>query len=162
METTGMSANDALERLYELAVALVDGMDRGLGERGLTRARAELIWRLHRQGSMTQRALSQALQCTPRNVTGLVDALEASGLVARQPHPTDRRATLVALTAQGQRAAAAWQADYQDVGTLLFAKLEPAELARFATTLDTLLQRLRESAGITVTAPGTGTGDTAC
>jgi DNA-binding MarR family transcriptional regulator len=139
-----MDANGALERLYELAVLLVDGMDRGLGEQGLTRARAELIWRLHRQGPMTQRDLSRMLQCTPRNVTGLVDALEAGDLVVRRPHPTDRRATLVALTQQGVRAAAAWQAGYQDVGVLLFADLASDELARFAATLDTLLQRLRD------------------
>jgi DNA-binding MarR family transcriptional regulator len=142
-ETDGTLANSALERLFELAVLLVDAMDKGLGERGLTRARAELIWRLSQQGAMTQRALSQVLQCTPRNVTGLVDALETSGLVARQPHPTDRRATLVALTEQGQRAAMDWQAGYQGVGTLLFADLDAGELARFVTTVDLLLQRLR-------------------
>ncbi len=41
---------------------------------------------------MTQRALADALQVTPRNVTGLVDALADSGFVERAPHPTDRRA----------------------------------------------------------------------
>lgn len=147
---TDTNPSGVLERLYELAVLLVDGMDRGLGEQGLTRARAELIWRLHRQGPMTQRDLSRMLQCTPRNVTGLVDALEAGGLVVRRPHPSDRRATLVALTEQGERAAAAWQAGYQDVGALLFADIEPGELGRFATTLDILLKRLRS--GIAVTA----------
>jgi hypothetical protein len=35
---------------------------------------------------------------SPRNVTGLVDGLAESGFVTREPHPTDRRATLVALT----------------------------------------------------------------
>jgi DNA-binding MarR family transcriptional regulator len=45
---------------------------------------------------MTQRELSQALDCPP-NVTGLLDTLEASAFVARQPHPTDRRATLSQL-----------------------------------------------------------------
>lgn len=149
MKTTG--PQDALERLFELAALLVDGMDRGLGEHGLTRARAELIWRLHQRGPMTQRALSQTLQCTPRNVTGLVDALESGGLVARRPHPTDRRATLVALTKQGERAAADWQAGYQDVGKILFAELDPAELAAFAATLETLLLRLRNGAAAEVT-----------
>jgi DNA-binding MarR family transcriptional regulator len=146
MATTGKHASEMLERLYEVAVLLVDGMDHGLVERGLTRARAELIWRLHQQGPLTQRALSQALQCTPRNVTSLVDALEGAGLVTRRPHPTDRRATLVTLTEQGERAAADWQAGYQEVGRLLFSDLDPAELARFAATLDTLLQRIRAAA----------------
>jgi DNA-binding MarR family transcriptional regulator len=146
METTGTIADSALERLFELAGLLVEGMDHGLGERGITRARAELIWRLRRKGPMTQRALSQALRCTPRNVTSLVDALEASGFVVRRPHPTDRRATLVALTERGEHAAASWQEGYQKLGQILFADLDPAELAHFAATLAAMLQRLYAAA----------------
>ena len=93
---------------------------------------------------MTQRDLSRMLQCTPRNVTGLVDALEAGDLVvvAAAHRPTEGRA-LVALTQQGERAAAAWRRATRMWG-LLFADLASDELARFAATLDTLLQRLRD------------------
>jgi DNA-binding MarR family transcriptional regulator len=141
-----MQVEDAqvtLERLFELSVLLVDGMEGGLSARGLSRARAEVIWRLQRHGPMTQRALSQALQCTPRNVTGLVDALQADGFVARERHPTDRRATLVQLTQRGTAAAAQWHDGYRTLANLLFADLDAAELARFAATLDDLLARLR-------------------
>jgi DNA-binding MarR family transcriptional regulator len=136
-------AQATLERLFELAVLLVDGMESGLSARGLTRARSELIWRLQRQGPMTQRELSQALQCTPRNVTGLVDGLQADGYVLREPHPADRRATLVRLTARGFEAAAEWRRGYQDLANLLFADLGTAEFARFAAVLDRLLGRIR-------------------
>jgi DNA-binding MarR family transcriptional regulator len=136
-------AQATLERLFELAVLLVDGMESGLSARGLTRARSELIWRLQRQGLMTQRELSQALQCTPRNVTGLVDALQADGYVLREPHPSDRRATLVRLTERGIEAAAEWRRGYQDLANLLFADLGAAEFARFATVLDRMLGRMR-------------------
>jgi len=136
-------AQATLERLFELAVLLVDGMESGLSARGLTRARSELIWRLQRQGPMTQREVSQALQCTPRNVTGLVDALQADGYVLREPHPSDRRATLVRLTERGIEAAAEWRRGYQDLANLLFADLGAAEFARFATVLDRMLGRMR-------------------
>ena len=46
---------------------------------------------------MTQRTLSQALRVSPRNVTGLLDALEAGGYVTRGRHPTDRRAQLMGV-----------------------------------------------------------------
>ena len=39
-------------------------MERGLAERGLSIARAELLWRLLRLGPRTQRELSQDLRCT--------------------------------------------------------------------------------------------------
>ena len=96
-------------------VLLTGAMDLALAERGLSRPRAEVIWRLwQRQPAMSQRELSQALRCTPRNVTDLVDALEAAGLVARGQHPTDRRATQVRLTSQGEAEAARMQAGHRD------------------------------------------------
>lgn len=139
-------ADLAVERLFELAVLLADGMDRGLAKRHLSRARAELLWRLGRGGPMTQRDLSRALACTPRNVTGLVDALEAGGLVARRPHPTDRRATLVTLTGKGGREAARMQTDYRKLARSLFGDLEPALVNRFVGDTDRILERLRHDA----------------
>jgi DNA-binding MarR family transcriptional regulator len=135
----------ALERLFELALLLADGMERGLAERGLSRSRAELLWRLRARSPMTQRELSQALRCTPRNVTDLVDALEAAGLVARGPHPTDRRATLVSLTDRGKAAAARMQAEYRQFATRLFRDVPAAELASFVKVVDHALGRLRDS-----------------
>jgi DNA-binding MarR family transcriptional regulator len=99
--------------------------------------------RLHQTGPVTQRELSEALRCTPRNVTGLVDALEAAGLVAREPHPTDRRATLVTLTGRGRGTASEWQAGYQALAERLFAGVDATEVAGFVATLDRVLDRLR-------------------
>jgi DNA-binding MarR family transcriptional regulator len=138
--------NEVMERLFETGVLLTEAIDRGLAERGLRRARAEVIWRLHQKGPATQRELSDALRCTPRNVTGLVDALEATGLVARSPHPTDRRATLVTLTGQGSALAAEWHTKYQKLATLLVGDLDPAALSAFAAMLDHILERLRTPA----------------
>ena len=135
----------ALERLFELALLLSDGMDRGLAERGLSRSRAELLWRLRARSPMTQRELSQQLRCTPRNVTDLVDALESTGLVARGAHPTDRRATLVSLTDRGKAAAARLQAEYRQFAAELFHDVPAAELASFVKVVDHALGRLRQS-----------------
>jgi DNA-binding MarR family transcriptional regulator len=117
-------------------------MDGGLAARGLTRARAELLWRLGRQGPQTQRALSQLLQCTPRNVTGLVDALEAAGFVTREPHPSDRRATVVSLAKRGAAATARMESEYQEAAKALFVDLDPVDLEAFAMSIDRVLVRL--------------------
>src|ERR1700761_5167301 len=92
---------DALDELLHLVALLNRDMTESLGRLGLTPARAHLVWVLHHQGPATQRALATALSVTPRNVTGLVDALVDTEFVMRQPHPTDRRATLVSLTDHG-------------------------------------------------------------
>jgi DNA-binding MarR family transcriptional regulator len=48
--------------------------------------------------------LAAVLACDNSNVTGLIDRLEARGLVARQPSSEDRRVKRVVLTAAGRRA----------------------------------------------------------
>ena len=144
-------AHQALMRLFELTVRLGEEMEKGLVERGLTRARAAVIWQLHQRGPVTQRTLSQALRVSPRNVTGLLDALEASGYVSRGRHPTDRRATLVSLTEQGAAAAARLHADYEMGARVLLGDVPPADLTAFVSVVDHVLDRLR---GATSTPPG--------
>lgn len=134
----------ALERLFDLAVVLGDLMNHRLQQLGLTPARAEVLWLLNRVGPLTQRQLSQTLKCTPRNVTGLVDALQTAGFVARKPHPTDRRATLVTLTRHGQAVASGWSAEHRQGAGQLFGDISAADLATFVTVLDKVLARLRD------------------
>ncbi|HEX6255980.1 MAG TPA: MarR family winged helix-turn-helix transcriptional regulator [Euzebyales bacterium] len=101
------------------------------------------IWRIGRDGPMTQRQLSDALRCTPRNVTGLVDALENVGLVVRQPHPTDQRATLVTLTDRGNQTARRWHAGYRNLGRHLFGDMNAIHATDLVAALDHILERLR-------------------
>lgn len=54
-------------------------------------------------GTLSMGDLSQRLMVTTGNVTGLIDLMEQEGLVERHPHPTDRRSTLVQMTALGEQ-----------------------------------------------------------
>jgi DNA-binding MarR family transcriptional regulator len=136
---------EAFLRLLQVTLVFSGFMQRGMTERGLTPARGALIWQLHHHGPLTQRALSQALRVTPRNITGLVDALEADGLVTRAPHPTDRRATLVNLTKRGEASAKAMAADYRQGAKDLFGTVDQKALAGFIATADGLLAQLTAS-----------------
>jgi DNA-binding MarR family transcriptional regulator len=75
---------------------------------GLSFARIRTLRRLSGE-PQTLRGLAKALLADPPYVTLIVDDLEKQGLVKRTPHPDDRRAKLVQLTAAGRAAAA--QAD---------------------------------------------------
>jgi DNA-binding MarR family transcriptional regulator len=68
---------------------------------GMSFGRTRAIRRLAR-GPMSMRELADALGIDPANATGLVDDLEAQGLVRRGPHPTDRRAKVVEATRRGK------------------------------------------------------------
>jgi DNA-binding MarR family transcriptional regulator len=86
----------ALDRDRKIAVS---------GALGLSWTRV-LALRLLATQSQTLRALAQRLSADPPYVTLMVDDLEERGLVQRLPHPEDRRAKLVELTAAGRAAAA--------------------------------------------------------
>jgi DNA-binding MarR family transcriptional regulator len=49
------------------------------------------------------RALAQQLFCDPSNVTGIVDRLEARGLIERVGSDRDRRVRIIRLTPEGKR-----------------------------------------------------------
>jgi DNA-binding MarR family transcriptional regulator len=70
----------------------------------VTLPRFDLMAQLDRApNGMTLGELSQRMMVSNGNVTGLVDRLVAQGLIDRRPSPTDRRAQLVSLTAEGRR-----------------------------------------------------------
>jgi DNA-binding MarR family transcriptional regulator len=70
----------------------------------LTGAQARVLGLLSRQ-PLPMRRIAELLKCEPSNVTGIVDRLEARGLVSRQPDPADRRVKLAAVTAEGSATA---------------------------------------------------------
>ncbi|MBV7700565.1 MarR family winged helix-turn-helix transcriptional regulator [Streptomyces sp. TRM70350] len=139
-------ASSSLDRLFELAETLGSMMERGMAERGISRARAGLLWALLHGGPMTQRALAARLGVTPRNVTGLLDALEADGLVVREAHPTDRRALLVSLTDQGRSLTAALRAGRDELAVELFKGMPDEQVAAFTAGLEMVIERLRAAA----------------
>lgn len=68
---------------------------------GITPGQGRALGALLRHGTMRLSELSDQLRIVARSTTEVVDALEADGLVSREPDPSDRRATLVALTPTG-------------------------------------------------------------
>jgi DNA-binding MarR family transcriptional regulator len=67
----------------------------------LTPQQVWLLAELPPEGGAPIGTLADAMQCHSSNVTGMVDRLEARGLVRRQPDASDRRVKLVALTPEG-------------------------------------------------------------
>jgi DNA-binding MarR family transcriptional regulator len=133
-----------LDQVLEVALLINQDMNSSLGDLGLTPARTHLLWELFHRGPSTQRVLADALGVTPRNVTGLVDGLEETGYLTRQPHPLDRRATLVTLTDHGTDVMTQMQKGQEHFARLLFADLSDPELEALRQGLTHVLDRLRE------------------
>ena len=126
----------------EIALLFDADLERSFAGTALTTSRTHLLWELHRLGPCTQRALATALQVSPRNVTGLVDALEAAGYLVRRPHPSDRRAILVTLTDQGVQTMAGMARDREQTAAQLVAGIGAGRLDELSRDLDLITERL--------------------
>lgn len=96
-----MAAVTSLFRAQQILMARIDAVLRPLD---LTFARFEMLTLLgfSRTGAMPLAKASSRLQVHPTSVTNTVERLGQAGLVERQPHPTDGRANLIAITPQGR------------------------------------------------------------
>lgn len=81
---------------------------------------------------------------TPRNVTGLVDGLVTSGHVVREPHPTDRRATLVTPTESGKRTIGELRDSHAELAQQLFGAVPAKRLDSFVIMLDETIATFTE------------------
>ena len=131
----------ALDGILALSTLVTADLERFEREHGLSTARVHLLWQLGTAGPATQRSLADALRVSARNVTGLVDALVSSGHVTREPHPTDRRAVVVTLTAAGRRFVTELQGSHRDLARHLFGEVPESRLAAFVAVLDEITAR---------------------
>jgi len=141
MSSRGDRRRQAMDQVMDVFGRLRVLVDTGTERRGLTHARAGVLMALYRDGSLTGVDLAKRFDVTPRNVTALVDALEAQGLVTREPHPLDRRAVLVAPTRAGRTMAAGMQRGYERMTETMLAGFTDPELA----DLERVVARLAEA-----------------
>ena len=123
------------------ATRLVEGAlrERMRAERGTTLPRFDVMAALYRAGEgLRMSDLSGVLMVSNGNVTGIVDRLEAEGLVERVAVEGDRRAVRVRLTARGRDAFEDMAEEHEVWVDGLLAGLTPAETETAARLLEKL------------------------
>ncbi|MFD4439918.1 MarR family winged helix-turn-helix transcriptional regulator [Nocardia sp. NPDC058519] len=106
---------------------------------GLTPHQARALRVTGEHDGLRLSAIADALRISPRSATEVVDALEEADLVTREPDPTDRRAILVAVTAQGKRTLAALTAARTKDADDFFGRLADHERALLRDILGKLV-----------------------
>jgi DNA-binding MarR family transcriptional regulator len=90
-------------RLLSCATAIEKELQSRFGERGMTLPRFDVLATLDRHpDGMTMGALSRALLVSNGNVTQLAQKLGRDGLIEVAPLASDRRSSIVKLTARGK------------------------------------------------------------
>ena len=84
------------------ALTIIEGFLERMAEFGLRPVDFSVMSVIHHNPGVTSRQLCAALNLLPPNLVGLVQSLEARGLIRRLPHPTDGRAMGLHPTPEGQ------------------------------------------------------------
>jgi len=142
-------ADQAWALLLQVGFKLVSAhFAAAVAEVDLAPAQARALHELDLERPISMRELAERLKSDPSNVTGLIDRLEARGLVERRPDPRDRRIKGLALTAAGARLRA------RLLARLYSAPPAVASLAeRDQRALQDVLQRVVWKSTGAVTAP---------
>jgi DNA-binding MarR family transcriptional regulator len=82
-------------------------------------------------GPTSPRQLATSIGLTPSTVTALLDRLAAANLAVRQPHPTDRRKSVIVITDHGHHVLTELRAWL----VAAVADLDPDELPQTTTVL---------------------------
>jgi DNA-binding MarR family transcriptional regulator len=128
---------ELVERLMRSAHRLRRASMIALAPLGLTPAQERML-RLVSRGDTPWRMgeLASRMGIVPRSATGLVDGLEAAGLVSRTVDPANRRSILVTLTERGAQVQRDMAQARADAGEDLFATLDEHERTVLAELLD--------------------------
>ncbi|WP_328346942.1 MarR family transcriptional regulator [Streptomyces violaceus] len=117
--------HDALmERLAHAAAGYYRDLTAAAALHGLTMTQAKMLILLRQP--LPMRALAGRLACDASNITGLVDRLEARGLVSRHADAADRRIKNVVATEEGREAVRLIRADMRGTSEA-FARLDEEE-----------------------------------
>ncbi|MGW8590398.1 MarR family winged helix-turn-helix transcriptional regulator [Dietzia sp. NPDC055340] len=137
-----LSASEILDRALMLSEEMSGSIERAAANYGLTVPRLELLFVLGLQGQCKQVELAAYLDCSPRQVTALVDGLEASGHVERTMSPEDRRVRLIDLTAESRRIVDEVVSARVALAEWLFEGLDDDELQTFGAMSERLISRM--------------------
>ncbi len=105
MRTVRSNVDDDTVRAWQLLVRFFFAQREHLpgGSCELSPAQCHVLNLIDPERPLPMSRLAQVLSCDASNVTGLVDRLEARGLVSRHSSPEDRRVRVIQLTPEGSR-----------------------------------------------------------
>jgi DNA-binding MarR family transcriptional regulator len=129
----------ASEALYWLAAAVIRSVTH---PRRISLTSVSTLSALGRLGPQRITELAALQSVAQPSMTAVIGALDQAGYVTRTPDPTDRRASLISLTAAGEEFLAARRRAGAERITALAKQLSPEDAAALAAAVPALI-RLR-------------------
>lgn len=99
---TDQKQNDLSQMIIEFYDKISSWEHEVVKKSGLSPAQMHAIEIVGHHQKLRMKELAEKMGITTGTLTVMVDRLEKNGLVARQPHPTDRRSYVIVLTDLGR------------------------------------------------------------
>lgn len=131
-----------IQLFWTIGPAFTRWAESHMHEPDLTPQRVRVLLHLKQYGSSKMSDLRDALGVTATNVTALVDTLEKDKMVQRLPHPSDRRATIIAITEYAQQRLMESCGEFKDSVSELFGEFSQAEQEQFVQHLSRMYMAL--------------------
>lgn len=141
----------AIRRLHQIAVAL---FLQETAEHGITPVQYAALQTIQDQPGIDQRTLARLIAQDTSTTAGVLERLEARGSIRREPSPTDRRARLLSITAEGAALLRAVVPGMLRAQERILAPLPAADRRRFMQ----MMQRLITENNQLSRAPGSEPG----
>jgi MarR family transcriptional regulator, lower aerobic nicotinate degradation pathway regulator len=136
-----------VDALAQLSFTVQGLLERRAGELGLSITQTRLLGVL-RDREPTMQELTRLLELDKSSVSGLVDRAQRRGLVARAPSPSDGRAVLVSLTAEGRALAREVGAGFATDVERLVGHLAEGQCETLVTLISRMLLGEAQARGI--------------
>jgi MarR family transcriptional regulator, transcriptional regulator for hemolysin len=122
-------------------------LDRRIAEAGigLTPGEGRTLIHAARAGIVRQNVLAERMGVEAMTLSSFLDRLEARGLVARRPDPSDRRAKLVDITEEADTVIGQIQVVAAAVRAEAARSIDPVEWEQFLSILKIVRSNLTES-----------------
>jgi DNA-binding MarR family transcriptional regulator len=127
----------------EAARAFVRALAPRIARHGVSPGQWYVLRILWEQDGLSQRDISRRLGIMDPSTASTLASLERDGLIVRRKHPTDRRQTLVYLSAAGRALRDRVIHCAQDINDLAAHGLDPEEVARCRRLLARMIGNLQ-------------------
>ena len=130
-----------IRRLQQIAVAI---FLQETEKHGVTPVQYAALHKIGNAPGIDQRTLARSIGLDTSTTAGVIDRLEARGLMQRSASPDDRRVRLLSLTRPGQELLEAIEPDMLKAQERILAPLPKAERAEFMRMLRALVSANNE------------------
>lgn len=139
METKG---GFLISRIKQVGTRLFDRMLADADIDAFNGAQGRILYVLWGQDGITISQLSAQTSLANTTLTSMLDRMEASGLIRREPSPKDRRALLIRLTDKARSLQAAYDRISQQMNERYYEGFTAAEVRQFEAYLQRVLSNL--------------------